>query len=177
MFQLLTSSWIPAKAGLTIIFEYIIIMSGTKVYFCLLLLSVLTFTACADEQERGRKWCRKAAQLAGSMCLEGKSGAEGDVRIRVFGTMNVSAVNLTKLGGTSDVSRDGTANAVKLGTGKVYWNSDNFTYFLTITLNAAAGNPGRYAPLIRTSGNGSKGETRIFTLFLSGSEYAFVLLE
>ena len=149
-------------------------MYGTKTSFCFLLLVVLTFSACSDEQERGRKWCRKAAQLAGSLCLEGKSGAEGDVRLRVFGTTNVTEVNLTELGGTSDVSRDGTANAVKPGTGKVYWNSDNFTYFLTITLNAAQGDPGRYSPLIRPSGNGPKGVTRNFTLFLSGNEYAFV---
>lgn len=149
-------------------------MSGTKTYFCLLLLAVLTFSACADEQERGRKWCRKAAQLAGSLCLEGKSGAEGDVRLRVFGTSNVTAVNLTELGGIADALRDGTANSVNPGSGKVYWKSDNFTNFLTITLNAAAGNPGRYAPLIRPSGNGSKGVTRNFTLFLSGNEYAFV---
>ena len=152
-------------------------MSETKASFCLLLLALLTFSACSDEQERGRKWCRKAAQLAGSLCLEGKSGAEGDVRIRVFGTMNVSAVNLTKLGGTSDVSRDGTANAVKLGTGKVYWNSDNFTNFLTLTLNTAPGDPRRYSLLIGPSGNGPKGVTRNFTLFLSGSEYAFVIPE
>ena len=44
-------------------------MSGTKTSFCLLLVALLTFTACADEQERGRKWCRKAAQLAGSFLL------------------------------------------------------------------------------------------------------------
>ena len=152
-------------------------MSGTKTSFCLLLLGVLTFSACADEQERGRKWCRKAAQLAGSLCLEGKTGAEGDVRIRVFGTSNVSAVNLTELGGTADAPRDGTPSAVNPGSGKVYWNSDNFTHFLTVTLNAASGNPGRYAPLIRPPGHGPKGDTRTFTLFLSGSEYAFVLPE
>jgi len=149
-------------------------MSGTKTYFCLLLLALLTFSACADEQERGRKWCRKVAQLAGSLCLEGKSGGEGDVRLRVFSTSSVTAVNLTELGGIADALRDGTPNSVNPGSGKVYWNSDNFTHFLTITLNAAAGNPGRYAPLIRPSGNGSKGVTRNFTLFLSGNEYAFV---
>jgi hypothetical protein len=152
-------------------------MSGTKTSFCWLLLGLLFLTACADEQERGRKWCRKAAQVAGSLCLEGKSGAEGDVRIRVYATTNVTEVNLSELGGNVDAPRDGTPNSVNPGTGKVFWNSDNFTYFLTITLNAATGNPGRYAPLIRPSGNGSKGETRIFTLFLSGSEYAFVLPE
>ena len=152
-------------------------MSGTKTSFCLLLLAVLTFSACADEQERGRKWCRKAAQVAGSLCLEGNSGAEGDVRIRVYATANVTEVNLSELGGSADAPRDGTPNTVNPGSGKVYWNSDNFTHFLTITLNAAAGNPGRYAPLIRPSGNGSKGVTRTFTLFLSGSEYAFVLPE
>ena len=152
-------------------------MSGTKTSFCLLLLALLTFSACANEQERGRKWCRKAAQLAGSLCLEGKSGAEGEVRIRVFGTSNVTAVNLTELGGTADAPRDGTPNSVNPGSAKVYWNSDNVTHFLTITLNAAHGNTGRYAPLIRPSGNGSKGATRTFTLFLSGSEYAFVLPE
>ena len=151
-----------------------IFRSGTKPNFCLLLVAVLSFSACADEQERGRKWCRKAAQLAGSLCLEGKSGAEGEVQLRVFGTSNVSAVNLTELGGVADALRDGTPNSVKSGSAKVYWNSDNFTHFLTITLNAAAGNPGRYAPLIRPSGNGSKGVTRNFTLFLSGNEYAFV---
>ena len=149
-------------------------MSGTKTSFCLLLLVVLTFTGCADQQEKGRKWCRKAAQLAGNLCLEGKSGAEGDVRIRVFATADVSEVNLTELGGSADATRDGTPNSVNPGSGKVYWNSDNFTHFLTLTLNAAPGNPGRYSPLIRPSGNGPKGVTRNFTLFLSGSEYAFV---
>ena len=33
-----------------------IFTSGTKTYFCLLLVALLTFSACADEQERGRKW-------------------------------------------------------------------------------------------------------------------------
>lgn len=159
---------------MTIIFEFIIIMCGTKTTFCWLLFGLLFLTACADEQERGRKWCRKAAQLAGSLCLEGNSGAEGDVRIRVYATANVTEVNLSELGGSADAPRDGTPNTVNPGSGKVYWNSDNFTHFLTITLNAAAGNPGRYAPLIRPSGNGSKGVTRNFTLFLSGNEYAFV---
>ena len=149
-------------------------MSGPKTSFCFLLLAVLTFSACADEQERGRKWCRKAAKVAGSLCLEGKSGEDGDVRIMVFGTSNVTQVNLTELGGSADAPRDGTANDVKPGTGKVFWNSDNFTHFLSLTLNSAPGNPGRYAPLIRPSGRGPKGETRTFTLFLAGSEYAFV---
>ena len=152
-------------------------MYGTRTAFYFVLLAVLTLSACADEQERGRKWCRKAAQGAGSLCLEGNSGAEGDVRIRVYATANVTEVNLSELGGSADAPRDGTPNTVNPGSGKVYWNSDNFTHFLTITLNAAAGNPGRYAPLIRPSGNGSKGATRTFTLFLSGSEYAFVLPE
>ena len=154
-----------------------IFMSGTKTSFCLLLVALLTFSACADEQERGRKWCRKVAQLAGSLCLEGKSGGEGDVRLRVFSTSSVTAVNLTELGGIADALRDGTPNSVNPGSAKVYWNSDNVTHFLTVTLNSAPGNPGRYAPLIRPSGNGSKGATRTFTLFLSGSEYAFVLPE
>ena len=152
-------------------------MYGTRTAFYFVLLAVLTLSACADEQERGRKWCRKAAQVAGSLCLEGNSGAEGDVRIRVYATANVTEVNLSELGGSADAPRDGTPNTVNPGSGKVYWNSDNFTHFLTITLNAAAGNPGRYAPLIRPSGNGPKGATRTFTLFLSGSEYAFVLPE
>ena len=149
-------------------------MYGTRTAFYFVLLAVLTLSACADEQERGRKWCRKAAQVAGSLCLEGNSGAEGDVRIRVYATANVTEVNLSELGGSADAPRDGTPNTVNPGSGKVYWNSDNFTHFLTITLNAAAGNPGRYAPLIRPSGNGPKGVTRNFTLFLSGNEYAFV---
>ena len=149
-------------------------MYGTKTSFCFVLLAVLTFSACADEEERGSKWCRKAAQVAGSLCLEGKSGAEGDVRIRVYATTNVTQVNLTELGGNADAPRDGTPNAVNPGTGKVFWNSDNITHFLTLTLDAAPGNPGRYAPLLRPSGRGPKGETRTFTLFLSGSEYAFV---
>ena len=153
------------------------LMSETKTSFCLLFLAVLTFSACADEQEMGRKWCRKAAQVAGSLCLEGRSGAEGDVRIRVFGTTNVTQVNLSELGGSNDAPRDGTPNSVNPGTGKVYWNSDNFTHFISLTLNSAPGNPGRYAPLIRPSGHGPKGETRTFTLFLAGSEYAFVLPE
>ena len=149
-------------------------MSGTRTAFCFVLLAVLTFSACADEQERGRKWCRKAAQVAGSLCLEGKSGAEGDVRIRVYATSNVASVDLTELGGSAEAPRDGKPIDVKPGTGKVFWDSDNITHFLTITLNAAPGNPGRYAPLIRPSGHGPKGETRTFTLFLAGSEYAFV---
>ena len=103
-----------------------------------------------------------------------KVRSRGDVRIRVYGTTNVTQVNLAELGGSADAPRDGTPNAVNPGTGKVFWNSDNFTHFLTITLNAATGSPGRYAPLIRPSGHGPKGETRRFTLFLSGSEYAFV---
>ena len=150
------------------------LMSGTKTSFCFLLLAVLTLSACADGQKRGREWCRKAAQVAGSLCLEGKSGAEGDVRIRVYGTTNVTSVNLSELGGNTDAPRDGTPNAVNPGTGKVFWNSDNFTHFLSLTLNSNPGNPGRYAPLIRPSGHGPKGDTRTFTLFLSGSEYAFV---
>ncbi|HIB93564.1 MAG TPA: hypothetical protein EYO60_04610, partial [Candidatus Lambdaproteobacteria bacterium] len=105
-----------------------VFMSGTKTSFCFLLLAVLTLSACSDEQERGRKWCRKAAQVAGSLCLEGKSGAEGDVRIRVFGTSNVTQVNLAELGGSADAPRDGTPNSVNPGTGKVFWNSDNFTH-------------------------------------------------
>jgi len=149
-------------------------MYGTRTSFYFVLLAVLTLSACADEQERGRKWCRKAAQVAGSLCLEGKAGAEGDVRIRLFGTTNVTQVNLTELGGSADAPRDGTPNSVKPGTGKVFWSSNNITHNLSLTLNAAPGNPGRYAPLIRPSGHGPKGETRTFTLFLSGSEYAFV---
>ena len=149
-------------------------MYKTKTSFCFVLLAVLTLSACSDEQERGRKWCRKAAQVAGSLCLEGKSGAEGDVRIRVYATTNVTSVNLSELGGSTDAPRDGTPNAVNPGTGKVFWNSDNFTHFLSLTLNSAPGNPGRYAPLIRPTGHGPKGKTRTFTLFLSRSEYAFV---
>ena len=149
-------------------------MSGTQKSLSMLLLAVLSITACSNEQEKGRKWCRKAAQLAGSLCLEGKSGAEGEVRIRVYGTTNVTAVDLTALGGSADAPRDGTPNSVNPGTGKVYWSSDNITHNLSLTLNAATGSPGRYAPLIRPSGHGPKGETRTFTLFLSGSEYAFV---
>ncbi|HHZ79185.1 MAG TPA: hypothetical protein EYN57_09670, partial [Candidatus Lambdaproteobacteria bacterium] len=45
-----------------------VFMYGTKTSFCFLLLAVLTLSACADEQERGRKWCRKAAKVAGSLC-------------------------------------------------------------------------------------------------------------
>ena len=152
-------------------------MHQTKTFFCWLMLGLLTLSACADEQESGRKWCRKAAQVAGSLCLEGKSGAEGDVRIRVYATTNVTAVDLTALGGSADAPRDGTPNSVNPGTGKVSWSSNNITHNLSLTLNAAPGNPGRYAPLIRPSGHGPKGETRTFTLFLAGSEYAFVLPE
>ena len=152
-------------------------MYGTKTSFCFVMLAVLTLSACADEQESGRKWCRKAAQVAGSLCLEGKSGAEGDVRIRVYATTNVTSVNLSELGGLADAPRDGTPNSVNPGTGKVFWSSNNITHNLSLTLNSNPGSPGRYAPLIRPSGNGPKGDTRTFTLFLSGSEYAFVLPE
>ena len=152
-------------------------MSVNKISICLLLLTLLTLSACSDEQEKGRKWCRKAAQLAGSFCLEGKSGAEGDVWIRVYGTANVTEVNLSELGGSVDAPRDGTPNTVNPGSGNIYWKSNNITHNLTLTLDAAPGNPGRYAPLIRPSGKGSKGATLKFTLFLSGSEYAFVIPE
>ena len=138
------------------------------------MFGLLFLTACAEEQDSGRKWCRKAAQVAGSFCLEGKSGAEGDVRIRVYATTNVTSVNLTELGGSADVPRDGTPIDVQPGTGKVYWSSNNITHNLSLTLNAATGSPGLYAPLIRPSGHGAKGETLTFTLFLAGSEYAFV---
>jgi hypothetical protein len=83
----------------------------------------------------------------------------------------------TELGGNIDAPQDSTPNSVKPGSRKVYWNSDNFTHFLTLTLNAAPGDPGRYSLLIGPSGNGPKGVTRNFTLFLSGSEYAFVIPE
>ena len=83
-------------------------MYVTKTSFCFVLLAVLTFSACSDEQEKGRKWCRKAAQVAGSLCLEGKSGAEGDVSIRVYATTNVTQVNLAELGGSADAP--GTAH-------------------------------------------------------------------
>ena len=149
-------------------------MYGTRTAFYFVLLAVLTLSACSDEQESGRKWCRKAAQVAGSLCLEARSGAEGDVRIRVYATTNVTEVNLTELGGSTDAPRDGTPNAVNPGPGQVFWNSDNFTHFLNLTLNSNPGSPGRYAPLIRPSRHGPKGETRTFTLFLSGGEYAFV---
>ena len=152
-------------------------MSGTKSYFLMLLPGMLVLYACSDEQEMGRKWCQKAAQVAGSLCFEGKSGAEGDVRLKVYATSNVNTVDLSELGGSDQAPQDGTPLEVKPGTGKVFWNSDNITHFLTVTLNSAPGSPGRYAPLIRPSGHGPKGETRTFTLFLSGSEYAFVLPE
>ena len=97
--------------------------------------------------------------------------------IRVFATSNVSEVNLTELGGKVDVIQDSTPNSVKPGSGKGYWKSDNFTHFLTLTLNAAPGDPGCYSLLIRPSGNGPKGVTRNFTLFMSGSEYDFVIPE
>ena len=97
--------------------------------------------------------------------------------IRVFATNNDSEVNLTELGGNIDAPQDSTPNSVKPGSRKVYWNSDNFTHFLTLTLNTAPGDPGRYSLLIGPSGNGPKGVTRNFTLFLSGSEYAFVIPE
>ena len=143
----------------------------------MLLPGMLVLYACSDEQEMGRKWCRKAAQVAGSLCLEGKSGAEGDIRIRVYATSNVTAVDLSDLGGSDQAPRDGSPIDLEPGTGKVFWNSDNITHFLTVTLNAAPGIPGPYAPLIRPSRQGPKGNTRTFTLFLSGSEYAFVLPE
>ena len=111
------------------------------------------------------------------MCLEGKSGAEGEVLIRVFATSNISEVNLTELGGKVLAPQDCKPNSVKSGSVKVYWNSDNFTHFLTLTLYVAPGDPGRYSLLIRSTGNGPKCVTRNFTLLLSGSEYAFVILE
>jgi hypothetical protein len=111
------------------------------------------------------------------MCLVWKSGVEGEVLIMVFAKSNVLEVNLTELGGKVDAPQDGTPKSVKPGSGKVYWNSDNFTNFLTLTLNTAPGDPRRYSLLIGPSGNGPKGVTRNFTLFLAGSEYAFVIPE
>ena len=152
-------------------------MDNTRTIFCSLLYGILILSACSDDDEDGRKLCRKAAQLAGSLCLEGRSGADGAVRLRVYATSNVSAVDISELGVSEQAPRDGTPVEVNSGTGKVFWNSDNITHFLTVTLNSAPGSPGRYAPLIRPSGHGPKGETRTFTLFLSGIEYAFVLPE
>ena len=97
--------------------------------------------------------------------------------IRVFATCNVSEVNLTELGGKLESPQDGIPNSIKPGSGKVYWNSDNFTHFLTLTLIVAPGDLGRYSLLIRPSVNGPKSVTRHLTLILSGSEYAFVILE
>ena len=95
----------------------------------------------------------------------------------VFAKSDVLEVNLTELGGNIDAPQDSSPNSVKQGSRKVYWNSDNFTHFLTLTLNTTPGDPGRYSLLIGPSGNGPKGVTRNFTLFLSGSEYAFVIPE
>ena len=148
-------------------------MDKTRIFFYRFLCGVLILSACSEEDLDGRKWCRKAAQLAGSLCLEARTGAEGAVRLKVYATTNVASVDLSELGGLDKAPQDGTPVEVKPGTGKVFWNSDNFTHFLSLTLNAAPGNPGRYAPLLRPSGRGPKGETRTFTLFLSGSEYAF----
>ena len=86
-------------------------------------------------------------------------------------------VNLTELGGKVLAPPDCKPNSAKSGSVKVYWNSDNFTHFLTLNLNAAPGDPGHYSLLIRPFGNGPKGVTRNFTLFLSASEYALVILE
>ena len=152
-------------------------MDKTRTIFYWFLCGVLILSACAEEDLDGRKWCRKAAQMAGSLCMEGRTGAEGAVRLKVYATTNVASVDLSELGGSDKAPRDGTPVEVKPGTGKVFWNSDNITHFLTVTLNSAPGSPGRYAPLIRPSGHGPKGETRTFTLFLSGNEYAFVLPE
>ena len=91
-------------------------MCATKKYVCLLLLVVLTFSVCSEEQKKASKWCRKAAQLDGSLCLEGKSGAEGEVLIKVFATSNVLEVNRTELGGKVEAPQDGTPNSVKLGS-------------------------------------------------------------
>ena len=149
-------------------------MDKTRTIFYWFLCGVLILSACAEEDLDGRKWCRKAAQLAGSLCMEGRTGAEGAVRLKVYATTNVASVDLSELGGTADALRDGTPVDVRPGTGKVFWNSDNITHFLTVTLNAEPGSPGPYAFLIRPSRHGPKGETRTFTLSLSGSEYAFV---
>ena len=70
-------------------------MRGTKKSFCLLLLSVLAFSACSNELVKDHKWFRNAAQLSGSLYLEGKFVAEGEVLIRVFATRNISELNLT----------------------------------------------------------------------------------
>ena len=152
-------------------------MDKTKTFFCWLLFGLLTLSACADEDGVGRKWCHKAAQVAGSLCLKGKPGEDGDVRIRISATSDVTAVDLTELGGPADAPRDGTPKTVQPGTGKVFWNSDNITHFLTITLNATTGSSGLYAPLVRPSVSARKGVTRTFMLFLSGDEYAFFLPE
>ena len=149
-------------------------MDNTRTIFCSLLYGILILSSCSADDGDGRKWCRKAAQWAGSICLEGRSGADGTVRLRVYATSNVTAVDLSDLGGSDQAPRDGSPIDLEPGTGKVFWNFDNTTHFLTVTLNAAPGSPGPYAPLIRPSRHGPKGETRTFTLFLSGSEYAFV---
>ena len=70
-------------------------------------------------------------------CWKFVSGRE--VLIRVFATSNVSEVNLTELGGKVELPQDATPNSVKPSSGKVYWNSDNFSHFSILTLNAAPG--------------------------------------
>ena len=102
--------------------------------------------------------------------MEWKFGAEVEFLIRVFATSNISEVNLTELGGKVLAPQDCKPNSVKSGSVKVYWNSDNFTHFLTLNLNTTTGDPGRYSLLIRSSRNGPKGVTSNVTLFLSGSE-------
>ncbi len=131
--------------------------------------------ACSDGGW-GRESCRKASEVAGSLCLEGERGATGEVFLAVYGTSEVTAVDLSELGGAAEVPRDGTPQPVSPGTGRVFWvSSDGVTHHLSLTLNAASGLPGPYAPLVRPPQAGPSGEARTFVLFLAGSEYAFVL--
>ena len=55
------------------------------------LLMFVFLTSCADEADEGRKLCKRF----GPLCQEAEEGKEGEIFLSVYGTSDVSAVNLS----------------------------------------------------------------------------------
>ena len=134
------------------------------------LLMFVFLTSCADEADEGRKFCKRF----GPLCQEAEEGKEGEIFLSVYGTSDVSAVNLSELGGSASAQTDGTRERIQPGTGKLYWTSNVTQHYLEVSVHANPGEPGKYALLIQPPGRGNQGQTRTYKLFLSGSYYSFV---
>ena len=132
-------------------------------------------SGCSNEAEQAREWCRKAAKIAGSLCVEADRGEDGDVFISIYTTSDGSNVNLAEFGGSSSAKQDGSLETVTPGTGYIYWSSDSTEYYQEVTMVANPGYDGKYSILIKPpGGSGSKGDARTYKMLLSGNYYSFV---